>query len=273
MASPANFHCLEQRLRWTGQLTLLTALHVGASKGVDAADMPVLRDVEGYPFIPGASIKGVLRSTAESLVRALGQPRTARLWACDPLLDQRESAERACGVQAPHQKRSEVDVTQHCAICRLFGSRLLASHVRISDALIPEAQRRRRPPIELRDGVGIDRDRRVARGRLKYDFEVVSPGTTFDLELFVENPEPWLMGLLCVALDQVKEGFCALGGFTSRGLGRATLTWESIFRFTAKSLLEGREPEVLDGERIAEAMRMWRAALASEVKGGVHVQG
>ncbi len=262
--SPADFHRLDSRLRLRGTLALQTALHVGAGKGSDGVDMPVLRDVEGYPFIPGASLKGVLRSTLESLVRALEPSRDQGLWACNPLEDEPGAPDVACGVYAKGERRGSVDVTGHCAICRLFGSRLVGSHVRISDAL---AKRRKGPPpIEHRDGVAIDRDRKVVHGGQKYDFEVVSPGTEFELEMFVENPRPWLMGLLIVGLDQIADGFSALGGFTSRGLGRATLQWDEVVRFTARDLLEGKGPTTLSKDDFARERDGWRDALAQKAR-------
>jgi CRISPR-associated RAMP protein (TIGR02581 family) len=270
-SSPANFDRLESRVRLTGTLQLVTALHLGAGKGVDGTDMPVLKDAEGFPFIPGASLKGVLRSTTESLLRALDQNRKGGLWACDPFVDDEAATDRACGVQSSGHKRADVDIGQHCAACRVFGSRVLASHVRISDALMPSEARQRRPPIELRDGVAIDRDRRVVHGGQKFDFEVVSPGATFALEVFVENPEPWALGLLMIGFDQISEGFSAVGGFTSRGLGRARLEWSEVRRCTAEQLLSGHGPETFCGDQMLAELTQWREALATKVKGSGRV--
>ena len=65
--SAADFHVLHKRLRLMGTLTTRTALRIGSggSGELDAADLPVLRDAEGFPLIPGGSLKGVLRSTIE----------------------------------------------------------------------------------------------------------------------------------------------------------------------------------------------------------------
>lgn len=266
--NPANFHQLDGRLRLRGVLTFQTALHVGAGKATDeATDLPVLRDAQGHPFLPGASIKGVLRSTLESLVRSASEKSTG-FWACDPLVDKPNKLaaglELACGVHEPG-KRSGVDIRQHCTLCQIFGSRVLASHVRVSDALIRD--RDQRPPIELRDGVAIDRDRRVVYGGQKYDFEVVAPGTQFNLEVFVENPQPWMMGLLTIGFDQIADGFTTLGGFSSRGLGRATLEWTDVLEFSAAQLLAGNDPESLKDKKLETRQKEWRAALAAKVPG------
>lgn len=252
-----NFDVLSSRLRLQGELVTQTALHVGAGSAsdIEVTDLPVLKTAQGYPFIPGSSLKGVVRSTVEGLLRAA---KNNRLRACDPL-----SFETSCGGTSVRSG----PLKEHCAVCRLFGSHLVASHVRFSDARMPRENEIGPPPIERRDGVSIDRDLRVAAAKRKYDLEVVSPGTVFSLEIFVVNPEPWLMGLLVTGLDQLREGFTAIGGFTSRGLGRVSITWTSLERVTAERLLlkGAKDPEKLDIEAEFET---WRAALAEAAGGG-----
>jgi CRISPR-associated protein Csm3 len=262
----ADFHRLERRLRLTGTLTTRTGLRIGSGGGnLDTVDLPVLRDAGGSPFIPGGSLKGSLRSTIESLVRGAGCARSTGLWACDPLLEQ-EGQEGACGYHMPGG-RAKVDVDQHCAVCRLFGSRIVASHSRFTDAIRSAEDRASgHASVELRDGVAIGRDLRVAADKGKYDFEVVSPGTRFELEVFVENPRPWLLGLLVIGFDQIADGFTALGGFTSRGLGRVELEWSSLTEITARALLEGQDPETLTGTDLVSRFAASRRALAERAR-------
>jgi len=264
----ADFHRLESRLRLTGSLIAHTALRIGAGGGLDGVDLPVIKDAAGRPFIPGASLKGALRSTIEALVRAI-DGRAAGVWACDPLADKDDAfASRSCGYHA-HGQRLSVDPELHCAACRLFGSHVVASHVRFCDALLRlsnEDLKTGRIPVEVRDGVSIDRDLRRARSARKYDFEVVSPGAEFSVEVFIENPQPWLMGLLAMSFDQLSEGFTALGGFTSRGLGRVTFIWTSIASTTARALLRGEPGTIRTGPAVEAQLHEWRDALAGKVR-------
>lgn len=269
-ARVADFHRLESRIRITGTLTTRTALRIGAgSAAVDGVDLPVIKNAAGLPFVPGASLKGALRSTVEALVRGAEQ-RAAGLWACDPLAEKDEphvtEMKKGCG----HHRRDEragVKPEDHCAVCQLFGSHVVASHVRFCDALIRPGVPLARSPVEVRDGVSIDRDLRRARDQRKYDFEVVAPGVDFGVEIFVENPQDWLMGLLVMGFDQIDEGFTAVGGFTSRGLGRASFTWSSIARITATALLSNQPMTVTTGEAIPAQLRAWRTALAARYQG------
>ena len=68
-----GFDALQSRLLFTGKLIARTGLRIGAGRDTDVAghDLPVMRDANGYPFIPGASFKGVLRAQIEALLRGL----------------------------------------------------------------------------------------------------------------------------------------------------------------------------------------------------------
>lgn len=249
--SPDDFDLLRERIVLTGTLTTRTALHIGGGAGeLDAVDLPVVKTNRGDPFIPGSSLKGVVRSTIEALLRAADIP---GLHACNPL-----DEDTSCGA---HKDRA-APLGDHCAACRLFGSYLVASHVRFSDAHLTRTGGL--SPLEKRDGVSIDRDLRVAADKRKYDVEVVAPGTAFSLEILVQNPEPWQMGLLIAGLDPLQDGFAALGGFTSRGLGRVDIAWTSLTRMTARQMLTGRETEGLD---VDVAFAGWRAALGAKAEG------
>lgn len=258
-----DFHELRERLCLTGTLVTRTGLRIGSggSGELDAVDLPVLRDAQRFPLIPGSSLKGVLRSTVESLVRGAALNEKTLLWACDPHSEGKNGERRSCGFFASGETKS-VDSDSYCAVCRLFGSRRVASHVRFTDALIPKADRGGRIPVEVRDGVAIDRDLRVAAGTAKYDFEVVSPGTQFELEIFVENPQDWLMGLLVMGFEQIAEGFSALGGFTSRGLGRVDIRWSHMTRVHAREILAGGSPVKVEGSALPSEFHTWRNALA-----------
>lgn len=266
-ARVADFHRLESRLRLTGSLITRTALRIGGAGGdFDGVDLPVIKDAAGRPVIPGASLKGALRSTVEALIRGT-DGRAQGVWACDPFATG-DAATRSCGHHERGQ-RSSVQPEGHCAACRLFGSHVVASHVRFCDALLTLTEQDRglgRIPIEIRDGVSIDRDLRSARAGGKYDFEVVSPGVEFAIEIFVDNPQPWLMGLLAVGFDQLAEGFTAIGGFTSRGLGRVAFAWSSVAETTALALLRGEPYTTTTGAAVASKLDAWRHALADRCK-------
>jgi CRISPR-associated RAMP protein (TIGR02581 family) len=235
----------ESRLRLEGVLTTRTALHIGAGGSGDSlgTDAPVVRTAAGLPYIPGSSLKGVLRSAAEALFRGgPGQEAQKDLWSCDPIAGGTEacvSHDKAKTIAEPfiqeagtdRRKIAEAYWNESCAVCRLFGSQVLASRVRFADLPLCGDL----ALFELRNGVGIDRDKELAANGVLYDFEAVPPETRFDLRVTVDNPTDEEVGLLLYLFEELSAGNLTLGGKTSRGLGRVGVTWERIEETTLKA--------------------------------------
>lgn len=242
----------QSRLGLEGVLTTRTALHIGAGGSGDplGTDTPVVRTAAGMPYIPGSSLKGVLRSAAEALLRGGSfkeDPAGERLWACNPIAGKElvclshEKAEaireavfkRATdeGREPDSREAAEAIWDASCTVCRLFGSLALAGRVRFADLLL----RGEAPLFELRNGVGIDRDKELAADGVLYDFEAVPPETEFELRVTVDNPTDPEVGLLLYLFHELDCGNLALGGKTSRGLGRVRIAWERIEEITLQA--------------------------------------
>jgi CRISPR-associated RAMP protein (TIGR02581 family) len=242
------FDTFTGRLRLEGRLTTRTALHIGAGGSGDplGTDLPVVRDGSGRPYIPGSSLKGVLRSAAEALFhgapfadRAPRPPLSAcRIMAGLPCVTHQFVEEVRKEKEAENRARMDptrpADVSrmvaetvwaESCTICRLFGSLELASRVRFPDLPLADENL---PPLELRNGVGIDRDKGLAADRVLYDFEAVPPGTSFRLTVVLDNPDDADAGLLLYLVHELDQGNLALGGKASRGLGLVQVQWDSI---------------------------------------------
>ena len=253
-----SFEKLTSRVTIRGMLIAETGLHIGAgSSSIDpsATDSPVIRDGRGLPFIPGSSLKGALRAHLESVVRSLSR---TGFESCDPLADPCIPSEKR-GVKAgikEIKEKAEKDATsdgqlnrvlyddlvtaqienQSCIVCQLFGSPWLSSRVLIRDSFVAEPHLAGR--VELRDGVGIDRDTETARKGVKYDFEVIPATTSFLVEIVVENADDDLAGLFAVGLREMEQGRVALGGKATRGLGVVRLTTTEIELIDGSDLLE-----------------------------------
>jgi CRISPR-associated RAMP protein (TIGR02581 family) len=235
------------RLRLEGVLATRTALHIGAGGSGDAlgTDSPVVRTANGSPYIPGSSLKGVLRSAAEALFRGGPfQKDRKKLWACDPIAGKDRACvtheraeallkdEKARAKQAdkePDSRRVAAKIwDESCTVCQLFGSLALAGRVRFADLPL----RSEAALLELRNGVGIDRDKELAASGVLYDFEAVPPETQFELRVTVDNPTDEEIGLLLYLFQELDAGNLTLGGKTSRGLGRVHVSWEKIEEIT-----------------------------------------
>lgn len=218
-----------RRLRVTGRLRMQSALHVGGGVGTQSiTDAGVLRHRDGRPYIPGSSMKGVLRSHLERLARApalqaLGVRSCALYQNLDP------DCPSPTWIEEGNDSTSatENDFEALCHTCTLFGSPILAGKVRVPDLEVDPLSFA--GSFEIRDGVGIDRDRGQAVDRIKFDYEVVPVGTTFQFEWIVDSPDPVEQALVAIAVREMQQGYVAVGGMTTRGLGACRLDDVAIY--------------------------------------------
>src|SRR5215510_4877083 len=217
--SPLGMEALNHRVKLHGVVETVTPLHIGLgrSQGVTGSDLPVLLDILDQPIIPGSSLKGALRTQVEALIRGLGD--AAPLRSCDVI------ARRYCVPEALWRERNrDAEILRRsCDVCRLFGGPHVAGKLSVTDLMVDPLSW---DPhlIQVRDGVSINRDTLTAESRRKFDFEVVPPGVRFVLSLVLDNPEDYEIGLLLRAIALFDEGFAFLGGKSSRGTGRVSIT-------------------------------------------------
>ncbi len=203
------------------------------------------------PVLPGASLRGALRSHAERLARTLV---TREIWknsdnpendflihcpACDPNarrkrgigkdedigtvndgpkmeeqgvpLESCDSLLRAKGVKDDQ----EIAPAQLCLICRLFGSTRLGSRLRIEDAhFVGE-----KPIYKALDFLAIDRFTGGGAEHFKFD-AIALWQPTFKARLRLENPQAWELGWLLLTLRDLQDGFIPLGFGAAKGMGQ-----------------------------------------------------
>jgi CRISPR-associated RAMP protein (TIGR02581 family) len=219
------FDQFTNRLSISGTLVARTALRVGTGRSSEpiGAELPVLRDARGRPVIPGASLKGVLRSYVESLVRAVTDERGG---ACAPMgkshcISDGEITELKQEFRDDGEGLAGAIWERSCLVCRTFGSPWLASHVWVSDLPVDEATWFSQ--FQVRDGVAVDRDTGTVGQGLLYNYEVVPAGTCFECEIVAEGLEDWQLGMLWLGLQPFLRSEMAVGGFRTRGLGAVGL--------------------------------------------------
>jgi CRISPR-associated protein Csm3 len=273
-----TFWQFENRWLIIATLRMKTALSVGSRASLLPAgsDLPVIKTPEGVPFIPGSSLKGVVRTYVERVLRTLDGMNTQhpgqRLWACDPL-DEKNRCVTADRKKELLAEAGEDDarftglIWQHsCTACRLFGSPWLASRVAFQDAMLANRESLLRL-TEVRDGVGIDRDLGSAKTGIKYDFETVPAGAEFGITIVVENAEEWEVGLLLLALEAMKRGELPIGGKTTRGPGWGELVDLKVQHVGKDNLLayltETAQPEQKDPTQLLRRF-------SEQLNGGSH---
>lgn len=181
-------------------------------------DMSFVRTVrEGREtvYLPGSSLKGVIRAYCERLARTVDskqrRQRKGKPLACDPL-DEHDACGRWLDKAENRKLPAAVKHDRSCFVCQLFGNTSIASHFRIADAY-PAGECRR----EERNGVAIDRVfGSVAVG--PFNYETVTSGD-FRTTLHVKNFTLAQLGLLMLTLRDLTAKRVRIGFAKSRGLG------------------------------------------------------
>ena len=191
-----------RRLYAYGTWKLDSVAHFGGDE-TSIADMCLLRDTKGKPFIPGASIAGAARS----FLARRGLP-----W-------QRYQ-------EGPTKKSSEFK--------RFFGGAEKADTVTDSDpmsALTVTDAHCKQPTTSIRDGVRVDKQSGSTANKARFDLEVVERRTEFVLsfECIIRHGDDnaALTQLFLALLYAFQQGDIRLGARTRRGYGRGKVeSWE-----------------------------------------------
>jgi CRISPR/Cas system CSM-associated protein Csm3 (group 7 of RAMP superfamily) len=200
------------------EYTILTKsdLHVGGHSTIEPAevDNPVIKNSEGYPIIPGSSLKGILRTETERLLRGLDV--------------------NVCNIF----DKSKRGGCNECSVCKLFGGKDLASSIRIKDSTALQKK------TLIRDGVAIDRQKRKAKDGGKFDLEVVPKGTSFPGKLVIENTglegyEYSKLGAILSLFDFFNSCSSSIGHATSRGFGEVEINVENFSLISAEDYFNG----------------------------------
>ncbi|MBX3002049.1 MAG: hypothetical protein KF893_26225 [Caldilineaceae bacterium] len=202
----------------------------GAQKGKAEPDMRFVRtwrNGQEEPYLPGSSLKGVLRSRCEQLAVTFGKTDSI----CNVLDQEGKSGGRSsCTKVIEEVSNFRQRYHQACPVCKLFGCGGLAARLAVSDAYLVTAFNPKEK-LPTRSGVGINRQRGAAQTGALFFYEVLEEGA-FDLTLTLENFELWQVGLTAYALDDLFNGRLPVGYGARRGLGRlqgkveaATLTY------------------------------------------------
>ncbi|MGC8838604.1 MAG: RAMP superfamily CRISPR-associated protein [Anaerolineae bacterium] len=163
-------------------------------------------------YIPGSSLKGVVRGFVEKALRTLGDEQSWK-WACPTFPDDQSS----CAKRLEKEENSATVYKRSCGACRTFGHTRLKGRVSFTD-LFPVDKVR----TEIRYGVAISRlSHAVAHG--PFEMEVAVSGT-FEGHLVLENFEIWQLGLLALALESMDQGLIKVGFGKNRGFGEVAVS-------------------------------------------------
>ena len=193
---------LSSEKRWCITATVDTALCIGDSGASETfADRTTVKTSNGKLYIPASTLKGIWRHACEAIANSQGQQ------VCNS-----PRAESMCD-------------TNHCVICQIFGSPTLESRIFISDLIVNTDLKDK--STEIRNGVTINRRRRVAEDQRLYFTETSLPNAGFvfsgDVTIDGEVTDDQIE-LLCTGLNYIH----AIGTGKSRGLGWLQIKHEEL---------------------------------------------
>lgn len=185
-----------RRLYARGRWQLETVAHFGGDE-TGVADMCLLQDAKGKPFIPGASIAGAARS----LLAQQSQP-----WTDYKNKKEIQKLKDFFGGAGENDTMSALIVADACCV---------------SEQVV----------TSVRDGVRVDTRSGSAADKAKFDVEVLERGTEFQLSLECiirdGDDEAKFEELFLGLLHAFQEGDIRLGARTRRGYGRGKVkSWD-----------------------------------------------
>ncbi len=183
-------------------------------------------------FIPGSSIKGVIRTQCEKIFNILAEKKIV----CDIVSDKsNKSNKRSECNSISKDLNGEETYKALCPACKMFGSMSLGGRIKFKDAYPINNKFK----IGYRNCVKINRITGAAEGKGLYDFEVVEDGK-FQVTITGDNYELYQLKVLLLALDDINEGYVTFGSSSTRGNGKMLVEDLKLqireYRESAKSL-------------------------------------
>lgn len=199
---------LKKIVELKGTIKVLTGLHIGGNKDdieIGGIDIPVIKDKDGLPYIPGSSLKGKMRSLkeyAEGLVNGKGEVHSC----------------------------SEVD----CMLCKVFGSstkeivpdrgptRIIVRDAKIKDEIVNNFD------FLTEEKVENTINRLTGKAEHPRHIERIIPGVEFifsiGIKIFNDDDEEKLIKYVKDSLELIQDDY--LGGNGSRGYGQVEINIE-----------------------------------------------
>jgi CRISPR/Cas system CSM-associated protein Csm3 (group 7 of RAMP superfamily) len=228
----------------------------------DAVDAGFIRHGNDVPYVPGSSLRGVLRTRVERVVRTIA----GRLDAAWDLNKAEQEGKRLS--DAGGYDESNVS----CPVSRVFGFAALGSRLIVSDA-VPTDPDQFRARLKLLDHVALDRFTGGAADGLKFNarpfFPPHDPGACPDgdleFEIELRDFESWHLGMLLLLLRDLRLERIGVGFGRNKGQGKVRLESASLSVLTTASGCCG--PGLLEKDRAIAGFGVFDSGLGFDGSG------
>lgn len=228
-----DFKVFKNKYIIKGELTVLTALHIGSGIEKDGKDAPFISlDEDNQFYIPGSSFRGYLSTKLERLVDSqnnislkdkntnefLNEADVKLIFGYTNLDKEKSEDVKKRIVEKFFSKKVE-EMEEKEFNKKLNEVKNMAGRIHIADMPLTV-----KVESVTRDGIRIDRNTGATKRGGKFDYDVVPAGTTFEIKIELENIEKYQLDLIGLALHDIMSVDGDLfGGKTSRGIGRCRI--------------------------------------------------
>ncbi len=223
-----DFSKFENRYKITGELVVLTALHIGSGKEGENQDSPFMNlEINGEKlyYIPGSSFRGYLSTKLERFLEEdngivlkdkntndkLNSADVKLIFGYTNLDGEKDEVKNRVAKKLGYKDLKQID-----------SFKSMAGRIHIADMkILSEVDSIKR------DGIKIDRNTGATEKGAKFDYDVLPSGTKFEFVMELENLEKYQINLVVLALQDILEGDL-FGGKLSRGIGKCRLDIKEI---------------------------------------------
>lgn len=250
---------ISQYVAVTYTITFQAPFHAGTGLSAGLIDRVVQRDAEGFLYLPGSTIKGIVREHCEQLARLLLELPPAS-----------SGSSAALEVRDPHDEdaAARYDYLEPGLIGRIFGTRVDAGTLSFEDAALTDAWRQEFAPddtphprdlalqTEVRTQVSMSRLTRTAKPGLLFTSEYGLKDLAFQgriqgyledwsREVLAHSEETFALTLLIAGLLSIDR----VGGNRSAGYGACRCSLDALTidqREIEQEALQAFLPALLD---------------------------
>lgn len=217
----SDFGVFQNQWKISAKLNLVTPFRIGGGQNAgeySLSQTPVLLSYDAstqrvLPFIPGSSLKGVLRSSLERIIRTFNES-------------------KACVAVVGRNTRLETKVLcGNCVSCSIFGSMEAGPKIHVRDSQLQDdmsfgetVEERPHCATVFKENRGFYEKQQDFKGRPKTFMrseEIVAANTAFDVNIVLDNASEEEVGMILLALEEFNAKRCYIGGSVSRGNGFA----------------------------------------------------
>lgn len=252
----SDFGVFENQWEISAKLNLVTPFRIGGGQNAgeySLSQTPVLLSYDAstqraFPYVPGSSLKGVLRSSLERIIRTFNEK------------------EACMAVRGKNSSRETKVLCGSCIVCSIFGSMEAGPKIHVRDSQLTDdmnfgemIEERPHCATVFKERSGFYEKQYDSRGRPKTFMrseEIVAADTSFNVNIIIDNTTEKEVGLVLLALEEFNAKRCYIGGSVSRGNGFADIVDVKVVKKTLQ-----KNPESLF--TIDEKEQDWSALLKS----------